>query len=187
MASIRTFISFDPPEDIYRDIVALQDELRECRADVKWENRNQMHVTIKFLGGVEESMLPSVIDTVEQCAKNAKQFGVSFQELGAFPNKRRPRVFWIGCVNEDGVLLKLKEDLDTTLRPLGFPVEDRAFHPHVTLGRVKERGNVRNLLSMLEKRIFEPHAARIDGIFVMKSVLKPSGAEHSALKAIRLP
>ncbi len=186
MTKIRTFISFDPPDAVHRKIVALQEELKQYRGDVKWENQKQMHVTITFLGDVEESLLPEVIAITEKCARTAGKITVSFQELGAFPNRKRPRVLWVGCVNADGMLGKLKEELETRLTPLGFPPEERAFHPHITLGRVRERGDVRNLLPILEKRTFEPQTAIIDGIFVMKSMLSPSGAEHTIIKAISL-
>ena len=99
---------------------------------------------------------------------------------------KSPRVLWIGCENPDGRLLPLKNALDSGLLPEGFEVEDRPFHPHVTLGRVKSLRGKNDLTPMLEKLTLEPRVATVAEIIVMKSTLKPQGAVYTVLKNIRL-
>ena len=186
MASIRTFIAFDTPRSIREKMLNLQSELKSTHASVRWESMDKFHVTIKFLGGVDEAILPNVISTIERSLQLYRSFDVTYESLGAFPNTKRPRVVWIGCKNTDGTVQRIKDVLDQSLRPFGFEIEDRVFHPHVTLGRVKSPERISDLTRMLENRTFEPEPATIGGILLMKSVLKPAGAEYSVLRDIRL-
>ena len=186
MAFIRTFIAFDTPPIIKNEMSALQDKLKKSNADVKWEPSDKFHATIKFLGNVDEGMLPKVISSCESALNNLSAAEVVFQSLGCFPNNKHPRVIWIGCENSDGRLQLMKAALDQSLLTYGFEIEDRAFHPHITLGRVKIMGGINNLTPMLENLTFEPRRAIINEILIMKSILKPAGSEYSVLKTITL-
>ena len=186
MTSIRTFIAFDTPNPIREKILSLQSELKKANADVKWEPQEKFHATIKFLGNVNESILPDVIAKVQSVVVNSSAFDVTYQTLGSFPDKNNPRVIWIGCENPDGKLQSMKKNLDSELLTFGFEIEKRSFHPHITLGRVKSSRGIKHLTPMLEKLTFEPHEARIHGILVMKSTLKPQGSVYEILKEIQL-
>jgi RNA 2',3'-cyclic 3'-phosphodiesterase len=186
MASVRGFIAFDTPPRIREAMKALQLELRESRADVRWEQPEKSHATIKFLGEVDQSILPSVLaETGRVCARFGA-FDVSYEGLGAFPERGRPKVFWIGCVNQDGSLARLKDALDGALLSHGFPIEERAFRPHLTLGRVRTPRGLEYLTPKLEKLTFEPRKETISEILVMKSVLRPQGAEYTVLTSVHL-
>ncbi len=186
LARIRTFIAFGTPLPIREAMTALQAELRASEADVRWESPEKFHATIKFLGDVEEAGLPGVLDDARSACASSPPFSVSYEGLGAFPALRHPRVVWIGCVNEDGVLGRIKDALDAGLLARGFPVEERAFHPHVTLGRVRSPRGLHNLTPILEKLTFEPRTGIISEILVMKSLLRPQGAEYSVVTSIHL-
>ena len=186
MASVRTFIAFDTPLSLKEEIGKIQSILKETRADVRWETGNKFHVTIKFLGEVEEKILPAVITTVKNITERYHPFSIIYQTLGAFPNKNRPRVLWVGCTNTDRQLLDMKNELDEALMPYGFEIEERQFHPHVTLGRVKSPSGIKNLIQTLENVTFEPRQVSISNILVVKSILKPSGSEYSTLASIPL-
>ncbi|MBI4810629.1 MAG: RNA 2',3'-cyclic phosphodiesterase [Ignavibacteriales bacterium] len=186
MVTIRTFIAFDTPDPIKKEMSQLQMELKNSNADVKWEVESKFHVTIKFLGNIDESILQKVIDHCQSIVESSPRFDVVYQTLGCFPNKKHPRVIWIGCQNENGVLQKLKISLDKALLPLGFKIEDRAFHPHITLGRVRTPKGIQNLTPMLENLNFEPRKASINEILIMKSILKSEGSIYSILKTIHL-
>ena len=186
MASVRTFIAFDTPEPIRKEMSVLQAELKKANADVKWEPEDKFHATIKFLGDIEEKLLSSVLTKIESIVLKHAAFGVMYQAVGSFPNNRNPRVIWIGCENNDGKLDLLKTALDVELLSFGFEIEKRPFHPHITLGRVKSLKGMENLTPMLEKLTFEKRTATIMEILVMKSVLRPEGSEYSTLKVIKL-
>lgn len=186
MAAIRTFIAFETPEDIRKEVREAQTKLLSAGAEVKWEPLDKFHVTIKFLGNVMESALPDVLSLIDATAGRFRTCAVLYQDLGCFPNLRNPRVIWIGCKNDDGILQSLKEELDRVLAPLGFEPEERDFHPHLTLGRVKGRRNIEDLISILKNLNFEPRTAMINSIVVMKSDLRPGGSIYTSLQRTRL-
>lgn len=186
MAGIRTFIAFDTPELIRKEMRIFQSELKKSNTDVKWEPEDKFHATIKFLGDVSEFTLPSVLVSIESVVKKYSSFEVMYQTVGTFPDIRHPRVVWIGCENPDGILKNLKNELDTVLQSFGFEMEKRSFHPHITLGRVKGDRNLKNLTSLLEKITFQPRNAVINEVVVMKSVLHPEGSAYSIIQSIVL-
>ncbi|MDI6767659.1 MAG: RNA 2',3'-cyclic phosphodiesterase [Bacteroidota bacterium] len=186
MPGIRTFIAFDTPISFKKEMTQLQLELKKSNADVKWDTEDKFHATIKFLGNVEEAILHQVITACESSLNNFAPFDVSYQSLGSFPNKKHPRVIWIGCENRDGTLLQLKNALDASLLPFGFEIETRQFRPHITLGRVKSFKGLNNLHPILEKLNFERQDTVIQEILIMKSILRPQGSEYSILKTISL-
>lgn len=186
MASIRTFIAFDTPLDIKKEILQVQISLKESAPDVKWEAESKFHVTLKFLGNVEENMLPKILNVIKNSLTECHQFPVIYQGVGAFPNKKRPRVLWVGCNNPDNHLIEIKNKLDKDLKPYGFEIEDRQFHPHITLGRVKSESGINNLIKKLENVNFEPRQVSINEILAVKSVLKPGGSEYTKLMTIPL-
>ena len=186
MPSLRTFIAFDTPPDVKAEMRDLQEQLKTSRVDVRWETIDKFHATIKFLGDVDQALLPKITAICSSIIEQSLQFEISYQSLGCFPNKKQPRVLWIGCVNEDGRLESLKNLLDDALLPLGFEIEDRKFRPHITLGRVKSFSNINNLLPMLENLTFEPRKVLIQHIELMKSTLRQEGSMYSILKRIEL-
>ena len=164
----------------------IQDRLIESHADVKWELPYQLHATIKFLGDVEERSMPEILSAFRAATTGISRFMVTYHTVGSFPDNRHPRIVWIGCEEGTGKLLQLKSNLDKLLLPLGFAIEDRKFHPHITLGRVKSSRNLYHLTPMLENCTFEPRVAVVEEVLVMKSLLKPQGAEYSVLQSIHL-
>jgi len=173
MASLRTFIAFETPEAIRQSITAFQSELKKSGADVRWEPPDKFHVTIKFLGNVEESRLPELTRQIQSVCENDRSFKVWYRGAGGFPDLKHPRVIWLGCENEDGVLANIKSALDTVLLPHGFEIEDRPFRPHVTLGRIRSPKGLHYLTPKLENLTFEPLMGTIFEVLIVKSVLRP--------------
>lgn len=165
---------------------ALQSDLAAVGADVRWESADKFHVTVKFIGNLDEKSVEPVGQALRSCLVSFPLFDVSYGGLGCFPDKRKPRVIWIGCQDSSGALLAIKTAIDTALVPFGIGIEERAFHPHITLGRVKSERGLRNLTPMLEKRTLEPRSARIERLDLMRSLLRPQGAQYSILLSIHL-
>lgn len=186
MGTHRTFIAFDTPETIRTIISGIQSDLRGEGADVRWEHPSKFHVTIKFLGDVDEEVIPDVRTVIADTVRHHGTFDVIYAEIGAFPSIRRPRVIWAGIKSVSSTLEELKSSLDRNLLRFGFEPEARAFHPHVTLGRVKSPAGLHHLTPKLEKCIFEPHQTTIHEILFMRSVLTPEGSKYSLLTATPL-
>lgn len=184
---IRTFIAFETPENIRNHIKEVQDQFKSTNADVRWEPSEKFHITIKFLGNVNDTILPTIIDSISNVCKEYQPFEVRYENIGFFPNKRNPRVIWVGCTDLSGALNSLKKRFDEILIPFGFDIEKRTFHPHVTLGRMKSTKNINNLISLVEKITFNPVETIINEIVFMKSTLFSHGSQYSVLKIINLP
>jgi 2'-5' RNA ligase len=184
--AVRSFIAFDTPESVKSQLSEIQAKLRTSGADVRWEPREKFHATIKFLGDVEENSMPPLVETIKRSLGGVKPFKIECALLGCFPNIKRPRVVWVGCDNTDGVLENAKNALDDALLPLGFEKEDREFHSHVTLGRIRSPRRLRDLTQMLETVTFATQTFVCEEILLMRSVLKSSGSEYSLVQSFPL-
>jgi len=151
---------------------------------VAWVAQGNLHVTLKFLGQVEEVRVPSLIDTLRAALADRHAVDVAVRGLGAFPSPTRPRVLWAGLEDATG-LTALAECVDLCCGRLGFPRETRAFAAHVTLGRVREPRRQPALGEALA-RPADFGRLRVDRVSLMRSELSPRGARHSELFAAPL-
>ncbi len=186
MAHQRLFIAFDSPPEVKSRAGEVQEELRGAHADVSWENQGKLHCTIKFLGDTPSELVPAIGDMLTQIAQTHPPFAVRYSGTGCFPDKRNPRVLWLGIENADGRLNSLFHSIDQAMANLGFKPENRQFHPHLTLGRVRSGRNQSNLLKILENVTFESTLTDINEIFLVKSELKPTGSEYTKIKFVPL-
>lgn len=181
MPPIRAFLSFDPPAQIRADICSLQRRLRDACPKISWVRPQLFHSTLTFLGDVGDRAMIELLPAIAAVASQTPPFDVTYEGVGTFPDARRPTVLWVGCVPKDGVLLRLKTELDAAVSSLGIALESRAFHPHVTLGRIRSPQAAKDLTPMLETLTFEPRNARIVEIHVMKSDRTPQGADYAVV------
>ncbi len=184
---MRTFIAIDLSPVLKDRLLELVAVLRRTRADVKWIDGHAMHLTLKFLGEIDPGRVPEIVGTMNTVAARHAKLALGLRGTGAFPNLRSPRVLWAGVV-ENAALAALQADLDSELARLGFPKEDRAFHPHLTLGRVKGPARVREAAAELEKRSGDNFGEMTaDTLTFFESVLNPGGAEYKVIGEARLP
>ena len=186
MTRLRLFIAIDTPAEIKSQIGALRDRLASTGADVRWETDDKLHCTVKFLGDTSASLLEGISGILLRSGSATPPFVVRYSTVGCFPNFRDPRVVWIGMENGDGTLQNLYRSLEDALESLGFAREERKFHPHVTLGRVKSRRGIDNLLRTLETLTFDAGQVTLRQIELIKSELKPAGSVYTILKSIPL-
>lgn len=186
MPSLRLFIAIETPPTITPQLAAIRDRLKACNADVKWEPDEKLHVTLKFLGATDEGLLPQIVYNTEGVARRYQPLEARYGGIGCFPNKRSPRIVWIGMEDLNKNLELLQRNIEACLIPLGFKPEDRRFHAHVTLGRVKSSTGLTNLLRIMDSITFESQPVSIHEIAVVKSVLNPNGSEYTTLKRIQL-
>ena len=133
---MRLFVAVNLPEGTRRSARAATRTLRESRLPVKWLDEDALHVTLKFLGEVEQGRVTAIGEALSGAVQGVKPFEVGVGGLGAFPDSHHPRVFWLG-VERHPALELLANDVERALAPLGYQSELRPFQPHVTLGRVK--------------------------------------------------
>jgi len=159
----------------------LREELPRTR-DVRWCTVQQLHVTLKFLGELSERQLPGVCEALESAAAFVKPFEIRIADLGVFPSSRNPRVFWCGVDDPSQGCARWLDLADPLLAEHGFPRENRAFHPHVTLGRAKNPAG-RKLLKRLLEHVPPPATPpfTVEEVVLFESRLAPTGAVYTPL------
>jgi RNA 2',3'-cyclic 3'-phosphodiesterase len=180
---MRTFIAVDLPAGIKAGISAfLQKIKRTSPGGISWANPADLHVTLKFLGEIDETAVETIGETVRKIAADTPVFSLAVAGTGTFPpHSSRPRVLWIG-IEESPALGAFQSLLEQALEPLGFPREDRPFRPHLTAARVRSAGLPSRILES-----FTGNEAMTFGNFQVReavlyqSILRPTGAEHRPL------
>lgn len=178
---LRCFIAIEVPEPIKRDIGELIDILKKYNVDVKWVLHEKLHLTLKFLGNTPEVLLSKIRESLFNVVLSYEPFYIKICSTGVFPNRRHPRVIWVG-VEDSGILKKLIRDIEDSMALLGYQKEDKEFYPHLTLGRVRSQKGIANIINELDNfkgRDFG--SINVESIKLMKSELKPKGAEYSCL------
>jgi 2'-5' RNA ligase len=183
MAGPRLFIAVDTPEEIKDKLEDLSARLSRSNAQVRWEGREKFHATLKFLGGTDQSLLAPIGASLERISAQLTPFPVVVRGVGSFPGRGNPRVVWVGLDDPDGGLERLHLSIDQEMTRLGFKPEERTFHPHVTLGRVKGARNLDNLRRMLESVTFESHPTTVHEVLLVRSELKSTGSAYTTLKS----
>jgi len=174
----------DTPADVRRELVRVREDLRRLRADVRWEPDGKLHCTLKFLGEVSERILPALGDALAAISARTPPMEVRYAGLGCFPDIRRPKIIWAGI--RSGGLAAIAESVDMTCTGFGIAREQRPFHAHVTLGRVKSLVSSDDLLSRIESVTFDSPTVMIREILLVQSTLKPSGSVYSTVRSFPL-
>ena len=189
---IRCFIAVDIPEDIREAINGVVEKVKDKGGSggVRWVPVENIHLTLKFLGHVEERSLPEIERRLSDICMNTGPFSVAVRGTGAFPGPKHPSVLWVG-MDESEELNRLYREIDEAMAGLGFEKEGRKFSPHLTIGRaiarVKDRRDAvpaAGELATFRDLFFG--SINIEEILLMKSVLGPSGAQYSKLAGFRL-
>lgn len=183
---MRCFISVHLSDEIRSSIQKVIDDLRPQSRAVRWVPAENLHLTLKFLGEVEEGMVDEIRRLLAAVCGKYGSFGITFRGTGVFPNPGRPRVIWIG-MDKDGSLGDLAREVDEAMAALGFERERRAFTPHLTIGRVKDGASVQPAMKALHtfrETLFG--SIMVKEIHLMRSTLKPSGAVYTELAGFPL-
>ena len=183
---LRLFIAIDLPEHVKKEIGELLDILKKYDADIKWLLPENIHLTLKFLGATPESLVARIREALFPLVSSYEPFYITILSTGVFPSKKYPRIIWIGIVDSD-ILKELRDRIEIAMSLLGFQREDKKFHPHLTLGRVRAQ---RGMISLMEELdLFHDKqfgSFRVDQVKLMKSELKQKGAEYRCLHTIPL-
>jgi 2'-5' RNA ligase len=192
LSQVRAFAALELPPDL-RD--RLDEVITQLRAvapggGVRWAQADGMHVTLKFYGDVASARLVDLQAALKRAAESAGPMALELHGLGVFPNPVHPRVIWVGVAGEVEQLRLLYQKVEQVSAALGFKPEMRGFTPHLTLGRVKahlrprEREALANALARQHAQPFGAFTAQT--LSLMRSHLKPTGAEHTRLFAASL-
>jgi len=187
--AIRAFLAIDPPAEIFREIIKIQERLKKAiQGDIRWVRPEGIHLTLKFFGYVYQTDIANISSVVKNSMANMRALLLNVRSLGAFPSVNRPRVLWLGIDGDTDALINLQTEIDTGFQDYGFKKEDRPFRPHLTLARIKEPKGMVGLAGTVKKNedyIAGSFTAR--GITLFMSDLKPTGAIYTKLVDFPFP
>lgn len=177
MKKIRAFIAVHLPEAVTAALHQINQKLASQMPPrtVRWVTPERMHLTLRFLGDTVVSRLPALYEELDRTAARHAPLTLQLQELGCFPNRRRPRVIWVGLQGRGDAwrrLQNLKQEIDESLVPLGWELEDRPFRAHLTLGRVKDGRRLRDVRWGAE---VEKLDVPVTAVHLIESQLRPDG------------
>jgi RNA 2',3'-cyclic 3'-phosphodiesterase len=182
MARMRCFLAVELSPEVKERVVGLQTQLRRTLTGIKWVEEENLHVTLLFLGEVDEREIIKVCRLAQEAMTLIPSFTMTLQEFGCFPHARRPRVLWVGVGEGKEELVRIYEALATPLSELGYRREDRPYSPHITLGRTKSDGPVIALGQALEKfAAWEGGTMPVKEVVLMSSELTRDGPLYTVL------
>lgn len=183
---MRTFVAVPLPEQSLDILREMQAPLKRVGADVRWAAIPSIHLTLKFLGEIVQSLVPVLAEKIGAVSRNHRRFELVLQGLGVFPERGTPRVVWCGVSGDVGSLTGLQEDIEAVCADLGFPREKRAFRPHLTLGRVRGKKNLHRISECV--RIGTSLQSRFEArqVHLLRSTLTPHGALYDVLEEMTL-
>jgi RNA 2',3'-cyclic 3'-phosphodiesterase len=183
MARLRTFIAVDLGKLLRDRCASLQEILGRTGADIKWVEFENLHLTLHFLGEVDEREIAPLCRVVADCCGARPVFSLSAEAVGCFPNPRRPRVVWVGVGEGKDELIGLHDALEPPLLELGcYRREERPYTPHITLGHVRSERASGQLVAALKRRAdWQGGVTQVREVQVLSSELTPQGPVYTVL------
>lgn len=185
MAGIRSFLAIEITAPIIKEIGEVLDSLRLSPGDVKWVKPENIHLTLKFFGNIEEADIERICSQVEAVVSKRRPFLLRISGMGAFPNSRSPKVIWLGVEEEGKELELIQQEVERKLEKIGFKSEKRPFSAHLTVGRVRSsrgRKDLSQAIQMFAKK--DLGSFEVSSLVLFKSDLTPKGSIYTRLRTI---
>lgn len=182
---IRSFLAFELPVEIKRNVARVSKEIRHSGLDARWVKVENIHLTVIFLGNIKTEDVEGIDEEIQKVCPGYGSFDIALKGMGCFPNRRRPRVLWLGLDGDMERMSNFRNDLQQTLKTFGIKEEKRPFRPHLTLGRfrsVRKMGSKMDEILMAHETL-ETTMESLSELILFKSDLKPGGAVYTKLKS----
>lgn len=180
----RIFIGISLPNEIKEKIENIKKTFRQSMINAKWVEKENMHITLKFLGEIPEEKVANIAKIIAKTSKFFKPIILEIEGIGAFPNMKKPSVLWIGISKGNEEIIKYQNLLETNLVDLGFPKDTKSYHSHITIARIKNHKNVDKLTTMIKE--IKLGQMTFDKVDIIKSTLTPQGSIYNILEQIKL-
>lgn len=178
----RIFFAIVIPEEIKDKLELLQGRLVVEPGAVKWVEKQNLHLTLQFIGETPDGQIQKFLDDAASVAETVSRFTIKIRGFGSFPSTFRPRVLWAGVDEGKEKVQQLAAELS---KRTGIQTE-KPFSPHVTLGRVHQGRTVRISNAMLSERDFYAGAVSVEGFVCMESTLTPKGPVYREIARFSL-
>jgi 2'-5' RNA ligase len=181
---LRCFIAIELSESVKSALAELQNNFRKCQADIRWVKPDNIHLTLKFLGDIDDVV--GIEKVISEACNKYKPFDIEVAGAGVFPNIRSPRVLWVG-IDDNEVLAGLQSAIEDGLAMLGFKKDKRKYQPHLTLGRFRSLrgdGTIVDIIGSYNNyKLGFMNASKVS---LIKSELSLLGAVYSKIAEITL-
>jgi 2'-5' RNA ligase len=188
---LRLFIALSLPAEVQAAIAGAQDELRRAfpGRGIRWTRREQMHLTLKFLGNVDGTRVEGLVEAVRGVGRGAAPLRLRAEKIGFFPDLRRPRVIWAGVNTEHDELSRLQGSIESAVQEFTAERPEQNFSGHVTIGRIKEINRAASeclikTAGAMAERLFGEWSA--DQIGIIRSELSSEGPRYTTIAGIPL-
>jgi 2'-5' RNA ligase len=177
--TIRAFLAVELTDRMKEEAFQFVRPIQAALKSFRLIDPKNWHLTLHFFGAISQADVNRVKAGLETSLEDAASFSISLEGLGAFPNLKRPNLIWIGMAGDLGRLEILKSKVDGALSLLGFPIEKRAFHPHITIARAKNRAPSKpfSVSSSFKGSVVD----KIEKVTLFQSHLSPAGAQYTPL------
>lgn len=173
---LRLFFAINFDETIKKNFYLISSKLQSFNEPVKYEPIDKLHLTLLFLGYVEDTLISHINLQTQKILRQFSQTELIFDRIGVFKNLKQPKVIWIGS-RENETLKNLSAELKSIVNQLGIITDEKEFSPHITLGRVKGMLS-QEFINFLRTFTFEPFLAKINSFELMESKLESSGSKY---------
>jgi 2'-5' RNA ligase len=187
MNTVRSFIAIEINPENRAKFIEIQKELSQINADIKLVEPHNIHLTLHFLGNQNLETIEKIKNKLKPIFEKLSTFEFQPQGLGAFPNRNNPRVIWVGIGEGSDNIENIFNHSKDVLKDIGIDLEDRKFHPHLTLARIKS-GKNKHLLTQFLTAYHPPefHLQKAEEVILFKSTLTPKGPIYEKLYSWRL-
>jgi 2'-5' RNA ligase len=186
--SFRTFCAVELPSEIRSRIQQHVDRLRASFPDasLSWTRVENIHLTLKFFGNVEQTLIPKIDKAAGLAVKEFQPFEILIAGTGVFPRPKQPRVLWIGVTDPENKLAELQRRFEENAAAKGFPKEERAFKPHLTIARVRNPDNAKEVAELNQRLGFPAMTMPVRELVIFRSELSSKGSKYTALSRHKL-
>jgi len=183
---IRTFIAIELPVEVKQVVRQIQDQLGESVKGVRWVKQENIHLSIKFLGNVEENKIKDIATAVKNAVKDSSVMTLKMGHLGIFPNEKRPRILWLGIEGDVREFMSMSKNCELELTKLGFEKDAREKIPHITVGRIRSSKKQKGLVNIIKDIPIKSVKFKTDTLKLMRSELNQNGAIYTNLHSVKL-
>ena len=184
---VRAFIGIELDNSLKSDLKEQLRALRKSFPNLKWVDSKNYHLTLRFLGEVNNETITELKSIINNSAKGINAIKATINQLGAFPHPDHPRVIWLGLGRGKKEMVELHSSLEADIQKLGFSGERHSYTPHLTIARLKKRSSPEDSLKKTIKNYnWKERELVIDNITLFKSRLRPSGPIYSLLHQAKI-
>lgn len=180
--SKRLFIGLDLPDELRNDLRIAKDKV-EPETGGRWIDPGNLHVTLKFLGNCAPEIINDLHNLIDGVTVKYTLFNLNTTEFGCFPSSKRVRILWLGMDGNEQII-KLQNEIEEAIAVLGFEIEKKKFHPHITVARFRNPGKVK--LAEVNKMVKIDREVKVDYVILYESKLSSKGANYSIMKKFKL-